>query len=171
MFATSDPPVIGSQPLNRCVDPGANVKFIVNAYGANPLAYQWRFNGTNLPGATADTNVIANVQAAHAGLYSVVITNVYGAVTSSVAKLIVNSPLPAFQLVYLDDFETNSVANWFLFQGSGNNVSDYTANWNYDYGTNIYTQNANLTNGTASTNFIPPAPNSVGGTTHGLKLQ
>ena len=46
------PPGITSQPLNQNASTGANVNFTVGATGSNPLSYQWRFNGTNLAGAT-----------------------------------------------------------------------------------------------------------------------
>jgi hypothetical protein len=52
-----------------------------------PLAYQWRFNGTDLSGATDATLLLTNVQPAAAGVYSVVVTNAFGAVTSSNAVL------------------------------------------------------------------------------------
>jgi len=52
-----------------------------------PWAYQWRFNGGNVSGATNATLTITNVQAANTGPYSVVITNASGVVTSSPATL------------------------------------------------------------------------------------
>ena len=68
---------------------GTNAPFTVTATGTAPLVYQWAFGGTNLAGATADTLLLTNVEPAQAGSYSVVITNVAGSVTSSVASLIV----------------------------------------------------------------------------------
>jgi len=54
------------------------------------LSFQWLFNGTNLAGATNAFLAFPNVQAEQAGTYSVVASNVYGAVTSSNAVLEVN---------------------------------------------------------------------------------
>ena len=51
------------------------------------LTYQWKFNGTNLAGATAATLTVSNFQAANAGAYSVVISNSFGAVTANVGTL------------------------------------------------------------------------------------
>ena len=66
--------------------------FTVTARGSQPLAYQWLRNGINLPGANAATLRIANVSAADAVDYRVVITNQYGAVTSSIASLFIVAP-------------------------------------------------------------------------------
>ena len=45
--------VIG--PQNQTVNQGQNAAFNVTAIGSSPLAYQWRFDGTNLAGATASS--------------------------------------------------------------------------------------------------------------------
>ncbi|MDW8310320.1 MAG: fibronectin type III domain-containing protein, partial [Verrucomicrobiales bacterium] len=87
------PPTIATQPQSQTIVQGGNVVFAVTAipdlWG---LAYQWRLNGTNLPGATASTYAISNVQPAHAGDYSVVVSNAGGAVTSLIATLTVLVP-------------------------------------------------------------------------------
>jgi hypothetical protein len=59
------------------------------AAGTMPLVYQWAFDGTNLAGATANTLLLTNVEPSQAGGYAVVITNVAGSATSSVASLTV----------------------------------------------------------------------------------
>ncbi len=46
------PPVITTNPVSQTVVEGADVAFSVAADGAQPLSYQWQFNGTNLAGAT-----------------------------------------------------------------------------------------------------------------------
>ncbi len=81
---TPDQPVITSPPSGLMVVAGSNATLNVSVIGSTP-AYQWRFNGTNLSGATTNFLTISNFQSANAGNYDVVITNVYGAVTSSVA--------------------------------------------------------------------------------------
>ncbi len=64
--------------------------FSVVAEGVSPLTYQWYFNGTNsLAGAAYAVLVLTNVQPINAGNYSVVVTNLTGSLTSSVATLTV----------------------------------------------------------------------------------
>jgi uncharacterized repeat protein (TIGR01451 family) len=87
------PPAITAQPYSQTVMMGTNVTFQVTAAGTAPLIYQWVFAGTNLAGATTDTLLLTNVQPSQAGTYAVVITNVAGSITSSVASLTVLVPI------------------------------------------------------------------------------
>jgi hypothetical protein len=80
-------PCIVSQPANLSVALGGTTNFAVEATGAPTLLYQWQFNNTNLAGATNSAVVLADVQASNAGPYRVVLSNSYGAVTSSAALL------------------------------------------------------------------------------------
>lgn len=92
---TGTPPSIVSQPVPQSVVAGGAVTFSVAASGSAPLGYQWRFNSTDIPGATSTNYGIASVQTNHAGGYSVVVSNPYGSSTSSIAPLMV---LPALTL-------------------------------------------------------------------------
>jgi len=84
LMVTSSPPVIMSQPLGQSVLPGAEAAFSVVAYGDAPLSYQWRMGGTdltdggNLSGSRSSTLRLANVSAADANTYSVVVSNTLG---------------------------------------------------------------------------------------------
>lgn len=95
------PPSILDEPLDVVAAAGQTVSFQVTANGAEPLVYQWRFNNTNLPGATSNPLLLAGVQTNQAGGYSVVITNAYGAVTSRTALLTVNPTFVATGLKVL----------------------------------------------------------------------
>jgi len=55
-------PTITSQPQSWTVPVGADVTFFVLAGGTAPLGYQWRHEGTNLPGATNTSLTLSNVQ-------------------------------------------------------------------------------------------------------------
>lgn len=88
------PPFVLTQPANQTVPVGDNVTFTVVAGGSRPLTYQWRFNGANIPEATAASYTISNVQTNQAGSYSVLVSNQSSAVTSTPALLAVNAPLP-----------------------------------------------------------------------------
>ena len=81
------PLVIVQQPANARVPFGGSVTFSVVVTGTPPLSYQWRFNGTNLPGATGTNLALANLQVANAGAYSVVVSNAVGVAASQPAYL------------------------------------------------------------------------------------
>ena len=83
------PPAISSQPTNRFAVVGSTVSFNVAAAGTPPPAYQWRFDGTNLPGSTTNTLVLTNLTMSQAGSYSATITNLAGSTNSSAAVLTV----------------------------------------------------------------------------------
>ncbi len=85
-------PSITSQPTNLTVIQSSNAAFNVTATGT-ALTYQWWFNATNkLTAATNTLLTLTNVQATNAGNYTVVITNAFGSVTSSIAVLTVWLP-------------------------------------------------------------------------------
>jgi hypothetical protein len=80
-------PTITNQPQSQLVNALAPASFSVAATAVAPLSYQWTLDNTILSGATTTTLTITNVQPSDLGGYRVVITNAYGAVTSSVANL------------------------------------------------------------------------------------
>jgi hypothetical protein len=90
-------PVITQQPRHQTVFPTHGATFTVSLTGATPLSYQWRRDGTNpigpltVTGSRTATLTLTNLQAFDAGGYSVVVTNNYGAVTSTVAGLTVEA--------------------------------------------------------------------------------
>ncbi len=90
-IVSGPPPVIAQQPTNQSVLVGQNASFVVVATGGG-LGYQWRFANAPLANAVAASLVLTNVAAPNVGNYAVVITNAYGAVTSSVAGLTVTLP-------------------------------------------------------------------------------
>jgi Leucine-rich repeat (LRR) protein len=86
------PPTITSQPLSRTNVAATDATFSVGATGTPTPGYQWQFNGANIGGATAANLLVSGVQAANAGNYTAVVTNLVGALTSSVATLTVWLP-------------------------------------------------------------------------------
>ena len=90
---------------------GPDVSFQVGATGSLPLSYQWRHNGTNLPGATGPTLALTNVSPGVAGTYRVAVSNAVGSVLSAGAELAV-LPVP-----FNDDF-----AGRILITGATNQV-------------------------------------------------
>ena len=82
-------PYITNQPQSQMVIAGGSASFTVGAAGTPPLTYQWRLNGTNLSGATGSSYTDSNAQPADAGSYTVVVADIAGSSTSSVATLTV----------------------------------------------------------------------------------
>ena len=96
---SSSRPVILSDPQDATQDAGAEATFAVSVFACEPSdsptapTYQWYFFATNaLDGATNSILTISNVQPAHAGAYTVVVSNEGGSVTSYVAMLVVSAP-------------------------------------------------------------------------------
>ncbi len=83
------PPVITAQPAARSVAPGASFTLTVTATGTAPLAYQWRKDGTPLPGATSASYTVAAADASHAGTYVAIVANSAGTTTSAPALIAV----------------------------------------------------------------------------------
>jgi arabinogalactan endo-1,4-beta-galactosidase len=94
-------PFILTQPTNLTILAGNNASFSAAVIGATPIAYQWQQNGTNLAdgtgisGANTTNLTLADITNNSTAKYTLVITNVYGSVTSSVATLTVFNPAPA----------------------------------------------------------------------------
>ncbi|MBK6948172.1 MAG: immunoglobulin domain-containing protein [Haliscomenobacter sp.] len=83
------PVTILRQPADTAVCEGQNVFFGVQVQGTKPYQYQWRKNGQNISGATADTLRLSFVQLTDAGQYDCVIKNACGSITSRKAELTV----------------------------------------------------------------------------------
>jgi len=83
-------PLVTTQPQSQTVMGGGNATFTITATGQQPLAYQWRYNGDDIPDDTNSFLVLTNLYASQSGLYSVLVTNLYGMLSSSNAQLIVN---------------------------------------------------------------------------------
>ncbi|MEY2427140.1 MAG: hypothetical protein QOJ40_25 [Verrucomicrobiota bacterium] len=86
------PAGITNQPAGQIVPIGSNPAFAVVAFGTAPITYQWRLEGTNLPGATNAALLLNNVQPTNAGSYSVAVSNSLGSIVSSNAVLILTNP-------------------------------------------------------------------------------
>ncbi|MDB6016774.1 MAG: Immunoglobulin I-set domain protein [Pedosphaera sp.] len=87
-------PLFLTQPQSQSAIVGDTVTFVPTAIGSGALSYQWRFNGTNINGATNTTLNLTNVQLSDGGAYSVVASNSYGSTISSIAALTVNTGIP-----------------------------------------------------------------------------
>jgi hypothetical protein len=89
-FATS--PAITAQPEHGRTLTGQSTNFFAAVSGSVPIGYQWRFNGTNIPGATQPLLSLTNIQFANAGQYSLAVSNTAGFAISSNGILTVDFP-------------------------------------------------------------------------------
>ena len=88
-------PILTYAPESHTAPVGSTTGFHAGADGAPELIYQWFFNSTNVitePTTNSDL-ILTNIQVPQSGIYTVVVTNNFGAVTSSPAILDV-SPEP-----------------------------------------------------------------------------
>ena len=110
-------PLITQQPTPAYQEAlqGSVVTVTVAATGTAPLSYKWRRNNITVLNQTNALLRLTNLAIAHSGNYTVLITNVAGAVTSSVAVV-----------AYLADFDRDGLAdNWERQYGlATNNAAD-----------------------------------------------
>jgi hypothetical protein len=142
-------PLFTVHPNNRDVFMGSNVTFTALAIGVPSPAYQWRFNGAQIGGATASSFTTNNVSTNTTGDFSVVATNSSGSATSIVAHLEVYSTQKALlsNFVYL--------SNGFRSVVSGVTGATYVV----QASTNLLNWSAIETNQTTFTNFDLTATN------------
>jgi hypothetical protein len=140
----------------RSVLIGGTAYFRAAAVGALPLAYQWQLNGTNLPGATGAVLVFSNAQPASAGMYSVVVSNGLGTVTSPGGLLAV---LPNESLILSQSLSLTNSRFGFLATGPAG------LKWSLQTSTNLYdwVDVGVLTNATGTMLCSGPATNSSRG--------
>jgi hypothetical protein len=100
---------------------GKSISYSVVANAALPVNYYWRSNGIFIPGATAATLNLSNLQTNHAAAYSVLVSNAYGSVISVTTTLtIIPNNYPYAQLVLAD----NPIGYWRLNELSGTTAFD-----------------------------------------------
>jgi hypothetical protein len=67
------PPKITTQPEYATVQAGVGITFTVAATGSAPITYQWRIDGSDLPGQTNKSLIFNKAQASNEGDYVVVV--------------------------------------------------------------------------------------------------
>ncbi len=84
---TAVPLTITAQPASQAIVLSNTATFAVTCQSFLPLAYRWRLNGVELPGATSNPLVVTNVGWDDGGDYTVIVSNNAGVRTSSNALL------------------------------------------------------------------------------------
>ncbi len=128
-IVTGTAPVITNHPVSQAAAQGDNITFSVGAEGTLPLSYQWQFNLADLPGATAASFTRSNVQPAHAGSYSVIVSNTAGFTTSSNVTLSLIVPQPALTTPAAGVLQWQGLSNLTYTIQSSTNLTppDWTA--------------------------------------------
>jgi hypothetical protein len=103
-ISNSSPFMTQQPPASQSVGTNTTVSFVALADGAQPLFYQWRYNSNIIDSATNSTATnstltLTNVGPAGTNFVDVFVMNTFGAVTSTVAQLVVTNgssggPLP-----------------------------------------------------------------------------
>jgi hypothetical protein len=123
LVAPSLVPVITSQPASQTVGYGDSTTLSVGVNGLAPLSYQWQLNGTNIADATNSSLALNGIHYNNAGLYTVIVSNGNGSVTSSPAVVNVASKL-------LSQGSAGGLTlTWtgpYILQWSGNPAGPYT---------------------------------------------
>jgi endonuclease/exonuclease/phosphatase family metal-dependent hydrolase len=133
-------PAISNQPQSQTVSPGSNATFTVTATGTAPLSYQWLFNSNTISGATTNPFTLNNAQTTNAGNYFVLITNLYGSVTSSIAVLTVSNTPPS--ITTQPQSQSVNVGASPTFTVSATGTAPLSYQWLFS-GTNIIGANTN----------------------------
>ena len=122
-------PAFPGQPVSVARYAGRPFSFSVTASGTVPLSYQWKTNGTPIPGATS-SSYGGVVSAALTGSYTCTASNETGMATSDPATLTL-IPTPAgYGGAVLG---STPIAYWRLGESSGSVAYDYFGGNNGDY--------------------------------------
>lgn len=124
------PPTIITNPQSQTVPQGSSPTLTAAAIGTPSPVFQWRTNKMAFGGQNGAGLTIANFQAVNQGAYDVIVTNLVGSATSSVAMLYLDSPLRLTNTVLTT---TNSFN--FLLLGKGG------TNYIFQASTNLATTN------------------------------
>jgi len=86
-ISTLGPPKVVVTPGSLHVSVGQNQTLTASAQGTGVLTYQWRKDGIAIAKANATTLNLTNLQRTQAGVYDVVVKNIYGVALSNSVRL------------------------------------------------------------------------------------
>jgi hypothetical protein len=138
------------------------VRYAIAGTATNGVDYITIPNSVTMP--AGGTNVLITIAARDNTVIdtnrtvTITLTNATGYVLGSATNATVsirNDDLSPGTALFSEDFDADHTPNWVVNPSAGANATDTIADFFFDY----------------STVGIPPAPNTTGGTTRGLKLQ
>ena len=145
-------PVVGLQPRSQVTTPGSSANFSVTVGGSQPLSLQWFKDGNPISGQNNRFLTLNSISSADLGGYSVVVTNLNGAVTSLVANL-------TFGPIANPSFEADVYMTYPGYASGNKPISGWTGSSTGRVGVNPYADNPVLT---FASNGNTPDGNQVG---------
>ena len=136
-------PLITSNPSSYSTTTGATAPFSISVDSVYALSYQWLQNGTNLSGATSSTLNVSGVDLTYNGFtYQCLVSNNYGAVTSTVATLTVTASPVAPTITSGTNSASGFITGGVTFPAvSATGTQPYTYQWYF--GGNALSDGAN----------------------------
>src|SRR5205807_2354949 len=117
-------PVIYSQPQSRTVKPNVTVTFKVDADGYPALNYRWRRNGSTYSSSNSSSLTVFG-SISNSANFDVIITNSFGAVTSSVAVLTVVAQAVSINQEPSDVVTCSGITTFLSAQAAGQAPAGY----------------------------------------------
>ncbi len=114
------PPSVAVQPTDQTVPATSNPVLSALFTGSQPMALQWYFNGTNIPGATSATLTLTNVSLSQSGNYYLAASNAAGGPVSSSSAALTVVPPPSC------DPAPSGIISWW--SGEGNALDNLNLN-------------------------------------------
>jgi hypothetical protein len=141
-----------SEPDRAAVTDYLEQKYYL-AVSSNSVSYQWRFDGTNIAGATNAVLSVANVQLTNTGTYTVVATDGVGFATSSNAVLAIGfGPTLGVE----PQNQSAGVGSSATFSAVAGGTAPLSYQWEFD--------GARISNATNSSLTLPDIEGANGGT-------
>lgn len=159
-FTNNGFPTISAHPNSQVVPINGSAIFAVGASGSAPITYQWRRDGVNIPGATEYVYELTTATLDDNGaVFTAVITNPLGTVTSNGAVLTVSTNLPPVPVITLPTEGIKYAAGTTLtFAGTASDPEDGPLP------PEAFSWEINFHHGTHTHPALPPTAGITGGT-------
>lgn len=124
-------PVMTGQPIDQLLEEGETLDLDVAVFGTE-LQHQWRRNGVALPNETGSRLLTTNLQTFHTGAYDLIVSNTFGAITSSVANVVIKPPNTLVRFV-TQPASQSAPAGWFVtFSAQVRGEPPFSYQWHKD---------------------------------------
>ena len=122
-------PSLTGQPVSQTITAGQTATFSVAGTGTAPMSYQWQKNGAAISGATASLPTPVTTASDNGSLFTVVMSNSAGSVTSSGATLTVKTPAVAPSITAQPVSQTITAGQTATFSVAGTGTAPMSYQW------------------------------------------